>query len=160
MAKKKERERERKNIQQLLRQNRDKFNPRTFESLLIKSSNIVKQDALKRLREQIQVTIEVKNLHNQPKITLPKMRQEMQYKNRLTNFNKTGNSINVDNITPTKLLHILNNIDFTLRPTIKIGNIYYTLKPENINKIKKNIDDFFVEEMPLGVGSDLKHFYQ
>ena len=29
MAKKKERERERKNIQQLLRQNRDKFNPRT-----------------------------------------------------------------------------------------------------------------------------------
>ena len=84
----------------------------------------------------------------------------MQYKNRLTNFNRTGNSVNVDNITPTKLLYILNNIDFRLRPTLQIGNTYYTLKPENIDKIKKNIDDFFVEEKPVNTGSDLEHFYQ
>ena len=159
MPKLSNKERIRNNGKKILQDNKDKFNPRTYISLLNKLDNFKKIDAVKSFINDIKLNIEVANLYPR-KITNTIIKQEKEYVKQIKTFNNKGTDTTIKNITPTKLKDILNNIDYTLRPTIQIGTTHYTLTPERINKIKNNIDDFFLDEIPDGVGSDLEYLYR
>lgn len=68
-------------------------------------------------------------------------------------FNKNRKETTIKNITGVKLQRVLKNVDATKGITLRAGNKYYTLTPEKIKSLIKNVDSFFVEETNVE-GSD------
>ena len=162
----------RQNTQKLLEEIKSKLTTRTYTSFTkeIKNKRI---DAVKRLADKFK-TIKTSTDTNITKKTIVKSIDEVKskavkkiqklaYKDasfipKINQFNKTGKSISIKQLTPNKFKSIVNKLDLTKRVIIQAGNSYHTLTPENKNKFLDDIDKFFIRGGIQGTGSDAEYW--
>jgi len=156
----------------LLTELKDKFNTRSYKSFQ-KQINEKRIDAvirladkLKTLKSSTEKNITKKSLVEsvtKVKETAINKIQKLAYKDasfipKINQFNKTGKSITIKQLTPKKLKSIVNKLDLTKRVILQAGNSYHTITPENVNKFLDKIDQFFIKDGIIGEGSDAEYW--
>lgn len=68
-------------------------------------------------------------------------------------FNRTGNDTTITGLNPNKLKRILRSLDLTNRVILRVGDRFFTIRPDNINEFIDNIDQLWIGEDDI-VGSD------
>ena len=66
---------------------------------------------------------------------------------KVLTFNKDGNAITLRNMTPKKLIRILESLDLTQRVVLEIDEKFITLSHDKVNKMLKDIEQFWVHEV-------------
>lgn len=159
----------------LLTELKDKFNTRSYKSFQ-KQINEKRIDAVGRLADKLKTLKSsteknitkksfagsVTKVKEQKEQAIKKI-QKLAYKDasfipKINQFNKTGKSITIKQLTPNKLKSIVNRLDLTKRVILQAGSTYHTITPENINKFLDKIDEFFIKGGVTGEGSDAEYW--
>jgi len=155
---KKQKKKLREDTIKLLNENKSKLNARTFtalkENIENKRIDAVKriQDNLKTLKKATDTNITKKTISKSVKdvkdLATSKI-QKLAYKNasfvpKINQFNKTGKSITIKQLTPNKLKSIVNRLDLTKRVILQAGKSFYSITPQNLQEFLDKIDQFFI----------------
>jgi hypothetical protein len=162
----------RNDVLKLLSELKDKFNTRSYKSFQ-KQINEKRIDAVGRLADKLK-TLQSSTEKNITKKSFAgsvskvkeqaiKKIQKLAYKDasfipKINQFNKTGKSIIIKQLTPNKLKSIVNRLDLTKRVILQAGKTYHTITPENVNKFLDKIDEFFITGGIQGEGSDAEYW--
>jgi len=169
---KKQKKKLRKDTLQLLETQRGKLNHLTYLSIKNKIED-KRIDAVKRINERLRdirtstktgiVQKDIKKIGEEIKSQSAKKIQKLAYKGasfvpKINQFNKTGKSISIKQLTPNKLKSIVSKLDLTKRVILQAGNTHYTLTPQNLNEFIDKIDQFFIKGGIQGTGSDAEYW--
>lgn len=172
MAKVSKNQKIRNDTLKLLTELKDKFNTRSYKSFQ-KEINEKRIDAVKRIADNLKLlkSSTEKNITKKSFVSsVTKVKeqaikkiQKLAYKDasfvpKINQFNKTGKSITIKQLTPNKLKSIVNRLDLTKRVVLQAGNTYHTITPENVNKFLDKIDEFFIKGGIVGEGSDAEYW--
>jgi hypothetical protein len=163
----------RKDTLQLLETQQGKLNHLTYLSLRNKI-NEKRIDAVKRINQRLKdirtstktgiVQKDIKKVGEEIKTASAQKIQKLAYKGasfipKIEQFNKTGKSVSIKQLTRNKIKSIVNKLDLTKRVVLQAGTSFYTITPENIKKFLDKVDDFFqIGGVQEGVGSDAEYW--
>jgi hypothetical protein len=155
---------------QYLENAKSKLNRLTYLALKRRIKDFKKIDALKRIGEKIREVrystnnnirmFDIKTTIQETKDkTLTRLQSAIRRKQitgiaDVKQFNKSGNNTTITGLNPNKLKRIIRNLDLTQKVVIRVGDIYYPLRPDNVKQFIDNIDLMWIEEYTEQIGSD------